>query len=274
MFRTNFYIFLTYRATFIHNIINRVRIQYCSDLHLEFPQNNRYLEEKPLSVNGDILILAGDIVPLHDEFLNNPFFSIISKKFRQIYWVPGNHEFYYKDIAGYDESFNIRIHGNINIVNNIELNFEGINFIFSTLWSKISKTNEKDIMLRVSDFECITNNSRKFTASNFNKLHAKSLHFIETALSTAKPKTVVVTHHLPSSLCNWPGHNSSPINEAFCVELTSMIERSNVAFWLYGHSHFNQKPLFIGQTILVTNQLGYVQLNEHTDFRHNAFFSI
>jgi len=251
-----------------------MRIQYCSDLHLEFEQNSRYLKTAPLVVSGDILILAGDIVPLHDEFLNNSFFSSVSKNFRQVFWVPGNHEYYYKNISDYSRSFNIQVHSNINIVNNINLQYENIQFIFSTLWSRIRKENEKNIELSVSDFECINNNNKKFKTSAYNKLHDESLCFIKQSLNGKKNKTVVVTHHLPSFLCNSAVHNASPINEAFCVDLTDYIEECNANFWIYGHSHFNQKPLFIGNTIMLTNQLGYVQFEEHGSFKHNAYFSV
>jgi Icc-related predicted phosphoesterase len=251
-----------------------VRVQYCSDLHLEFAQNCRYLSTNPISVCGEILILAGDIAPLHDEFLNNPFFSFISKNFKQVFWIPGNHEYYYKNISEYSKSFNIQIHKNISIVNNINLDYKGIRFIFSTLWSKISKENEKIIEQYVSDFECITSNGRKFRASGFNKLHNESLNFIRQSLIGKKDKMVVVTHHLPSALCDSPVHNNSPIKEAFCVDLTEYIEESGANFWIYGHSHYNQKPLYIGNTIMLTNQLGYIHLNEHDSFKQNAFFSI
>jgi Icc-related predicted phosphoesterase len=251
-----------------------MRIQYCSDLHLEFEQNRRYLETSPLTVTGDILILAGDIVPLHDEFMNNPFFPFISNNYKQVFWVPGNHEFYYKNISDYSSSFNIQVYPNINIVNNIDLHFEGIHLVFSTLWSKISKENEKIIERSVSDFECISQNNQKFNATAYNKLHETGLEFIKQSLTGKKNKTVVVTHHLPSVLCNAAMHHASPINEAFCVDLTDYIEESNADFWIYGHSHFNQKPLFIGDTIMLTNQLGYVQLNEQGTFKHNAYFSV
>jgi Icc-related predicted phosphoesterase len=251
-----------------------MRIQYCSDLHLEFEKNSKYLVNAPLSVKGDVLILAGDIIPLHDEFFNNTFFTFISHNYKQVFWVPGNHEFYYKDITEYSKSYNISLGSNINIINNVNLQYEDVNFVFSTLWSKISSANEKNIEQSVSDFDCITHKSRKFNSGDFNQLHNESLSFIEQSLKNKKKKTVVVSHHMPSSLCNSSIQNASPINEAFCVDLTNFIRNCNANFWLYGHSHFNQKPLYIGNTIMLTNQLGYVHNNEHSNFKHNAYFSI
>jgi len=251
-----------------------MRIQYCSDLHLEFERNNRYIANKPLTVCGDLLILAGDIVPLHDEFFSNPFFRFISDSYKQVFWVPGNHEFYHKDLKEFGRSYNIKLGSNINIVNNIELLYGNIQFIFSTLWSKISTLNEKIIEQSVSDFECITSRDKKIKAKDFNKLHNDCLSFIKHSLGRQNVKTVVVTHHLPSSLCNSPLHNYSPINEAFCVDLTEYIEGCNANFWIYGHNHFNQNPLYIGNTILLTNQLGYVHCNEHLSFKHKAYFSV
>lgn len=251
-----------------------MKIQYCSDLHLEFSHNNNYICKNPLSVNGDILILAGDIVPLHDEFFTDSFFSFIADNYKKVFWVPGNHEFYHKDLSEFSNSYNIELRSNINIVHNIELKYENIKFVFSTLWSKISSFNEKNIEQSVSDFDCIEKKEKKIRASDFNKLHNESLSFINKALSNKENKTVVVTHHLPSNLCNSNVHNNSPINEAFCIDLTNYIEGCDANFWIYGHSHFNQKPLYIGNTILLTNQLGYVHCNEHSKFKHNAYFSI
>ena len=40
-----------------------MKLQYCSDLHLEFRENREFIKENPLQVKGDILLLAGDITP-------------------------------------------------------------------------------------------------------------------------------------------------------------------------------------------------------------------
>jgi len=117
-------------------------IQYCSDLYLEFPENKKFLEQNPINPLGDILLLAGDIVPFAylDQHLD--FFKYLSDNFETTYWLPGNHEYYHSDAALRSGSFTESILSNVYLVNNQVVEKNNIRFIFTTLWSQISKLNE------------------------------------------------------------------------------------------------------------------------------------
>lgn len=51
-------------------------------------------------------------------------------------------------------------------------------------------------------------------------------------------------------------------NGAFVADLTDYIKRSNIDYWIFGHSHRTLCDL-IGHTQVLSNQLGYVARDEH-----------
>jgi hypothetical protein len=61
------------------------------------------------------------------------------------------------------------------------------------------------------------------------------------------------------------------LNEAFAVELYDMIVTSNIDSWVYGHLRSITPKFTIGKTNLLTNQLGYVQLGEHSLFETTKY---
>ncbi len=252
-----------------------MKIQYCSDLHLEFPENNLFFKNNPLKIEGDILILAGDILLFKDMDKHEYFFNYVSENFKFTYWIPGNHEYYYSDISERSNSFKEQIRDNVYLVNNVTEIHDGIKFIFSTLWSKISLQNEWQIQKGLSDFRVIKKDGDIFTPFDYNLLHQKSIDFLKKELNQNKQsKTVVITHHVPTFI-NYPEkYKGSILNEAFATELFDFIDESNINYWIFGHSHENISNFNIGKTKLVTNQLGYISYGEHKNFNIGKYFKI
>jgi len=250
-------------------------IQYCSDLHLEFLQNRSYLKDYPIIPSGEVLLLAGDIMPLGEISKFNDFIDPLADQFAAVYWVPGNHEYYGFDIAHKPMAFMEKIRSNFFLANNQCIQYKNVNLVLSTLWSHISPRYEVDIQLSVSDFTAIKFEGHRLITTQFNSLHNACRDFLKGIIQDLKTqgqfnKTIVVTHHVPT-LLNYPRYfRMSPLNEAFVVDLTEFIADSNVDYWLYGHHHANTPEFEIGATKLITNQLGYVANNEHGSFRRDT----
>ncbi len=249
-------------------------IQYASDLHLEFPENKKFLNKTPLQPVGKILLLAGDIVPFAVMDRNGDFFDYISDNFETTYWIPGNHEYYYSDLSLRCRTLNEKIRSNVHLVNNITIRENNVRFIFTTLWTKINPANQWYIERGMSDFQVIKFNDSYFSSFHFTQLHNESLSFLTQELERSfAGNTIVVTHHVPT-LLNYPQkYKGSLLNEAFAVELFDLIESKGPEYWIYGHNHHNISDFAIGKTQLLTNQLGYVRYGENLLFNNLATIS-
>lgn len=256
-----------------------MKVVYASDLHLEFKENTRYMEENPLIPSGEILLLAGDIHYLKrakdETYYPHPFWDWASANFLQTLVVAGNHEFYKgKDLSRMTEGAVVDIRPNIQLCHNAVITIENVDFILTTLWGRIPTVDAFMIENSVSDFRQITYGEEYFSASDFNREYRKSLAFLQDAIGKAANKKVVVTHHVPTELCMSPDFKGSKLNSAFVVELHDFIFDSPVDYWVYGHSHRNMPEVGINGTKLICNQLGYIADGEENSFKADAFFEI
>ena len=226
-----------------------MKIQYCSDLHIEFPENKNFLKQFPIEPVGEILLLAGDIVPFAVIDKHKDFFNYVSDHFQTTYWIPGNHEYYYFDAATKCGIWNEKIRSNVFLVNNTAILYNDARFIFSTLWSKINPAKQWYIEKAMNDFQVIKYNGFRLSINRFNELHQECLQFLKQVPPLSNnSKTVVITHHVPTFF-NYPEqYRNSDLNEAFAVELYDFIERSNMPYWIYGHHHCNIPDFKIGNT--------------------------
>lgn len=250
-------------------------IQYASDLHLEFPENRKYIQDYPLTPVGDILILAGDVVPFVQMDQHQDFFSYVSDHFQTTWWIPGNHEYYHGDITAKSETFCENIRSNVHLVNNYTSNHHGVRFIFSTLWSMIRPVNQWQVWQGLNDFKLISNGHHKLSVDDFNVLHQDSRSFIGHELQRPfAGRTVVTTHYVPTLLHYPEKYKADKLNDAFAVELEGLIQDTKPDCWIFGHHHHNQDAFVLGSTRLLTNQVGYVRRNEHSRFKHDKIITI
>ncbi|HKK74920.1 MAG TPA: metallophosphoesterase [Saprospiraceae bacterium] len=242
-----------------------MKIQICSDLHLEFLVNRDWLDEHPLQAVGEVLVVAGDTYYLDKDYRQLAFLQWAADHFERVYLIPGNHEYY----GGFDAATALEpteelIFSNVHLVNNQTVVYKDVQLIFTTLWSQI-RQNALAIQRSMNDFHQIQFRGSPLSIDQFNTLHEAAFSFLAKAVKRAGAK-VVVTHHLPSNRCNIPAFRGSLLNEAFCAEKTNFIMDQEIDFWVYGHSHRNLPDFQIGSTTMVTNQLGYVTLQEHSLF--------
>lgn len=254
-----------------------MKIQYASDLHLEFGENSKWLKENPLIPSAEILVLAGDIGYLGDaNYKTHPFWDWASENFKQVIIVPGNHELYkFFDINELHEGWTMEIRPNVTAYYNCVVPLDDdTELVASTLWAKIPPTEEYLTERCVSDFKRIRNGKFRLSAQRFNEEHNRCKEFIEKAIEGSKAKNIIVaTHHVPSFELMADEFRGSSINGAFTVELGDFIAGNRINYWIYGHSHRNIDKI-IGKTRCVSNQLGYVFQDEHQSFRRVACIEI
>jgi len=254
------------------------KIQYASDLHLEFPDNSRFLRNHPIIPVGDILLLAGDIGYFEENgnYGAHPFWDWASEHFKHTIVVPGNHEFYKNgDVGTIKNGWMVEIRPNVKCYYNAIATIDNIDFILCTLWANIRAENAFVTQQNVSDFYRIAYKGRLLTACTFNQIHQEAILFLKNALNRLNSrKRIVMSHHLPTALCMADEFKNSRINGAFVAELHDLIFNSRIDYWIYGHSHRNMPEIEIKGTKMLCNQLGYIQSGEHKSFNVQAIFEI
>lgn len=247
-----------------------MRIQFVSDLHLEFSQNEQFLVENPLNVTGEILLIAGDTAYLDypetgsNDYSKYEFWDWASEHYKQVVVCLGNHDFYGSyNLSEMPDGYCKEIRTNVHAYYNAVVHIADADIVVSTLWSKIEPYDAYLTERRVNDFYRIKYDGHRLTADDFNREHERCLAFVKLAVRDSQAKTkIVLTHHVPTELCTAKEFQSSTINGAFTVELGDYIADSDIDYWIYGHSHRNIDAQ-IGATKIFSNQLGYVSHGEN-----------
>ena len=255
-----------------------MKIQFISDLHLEFDESREFLQKHPIIPVGDILVIAGDAIYLGDrEMMAYPFFDWCSEHFRETLIVPGNHEFYGGyDIAGTLDGFELKLRPNVRYLNNRSWREGDVELFFTTLWLNLSLAEQFNAQMRMNDFEHGVFGGRRFEAFDVNGLHKRCTDWLAGALDGSDArKKVVVTHHCPfidPEKVRFLGKWAAP---CYMTDKGPFMETHRPDCWIHGHVHFiRSRGVRVGQTIVHSNPLGYVFEDEATSFDNQMTINI
>jgi predicted phosphohydrolase len=240
-----------------------MRFQYISDIHLEFGNNINII---PVA---DYLILAGDIGdPCKLEYIN--FLDDVSQKFKKVFMITGNHEYYSKNHSMEKIESIIRNHclnyTNVYYLQNQIYHFRDYNIsIFgSTMWSFIEPEEENNVKKYMNDYKYIPN----FTIEKSNSLYKESLFILESIINSVENRNwIVILHHMPKKSLINPIYITSPINSAFASDILCLSNQDHVVAVVYGHTH---KPSVNGK--YYCNPVGYPEENKNINLE--AFFEV
>jgi len=186
-----------------------------------------------------------------------------------VLYLAGNHEFYGETFEKVIPSLREAAAGtSLRILENDVFEFGGYRFFGATLWTDFALFPEQrtDSMIRASDRSSGMNDYKKTrTLPRYQKLrpaqtamrHAESCRLLSLFLNGGDVgRSVVLTHHAPSSRSLLSGWETDSINAAYASNLEAMIEATRPCAWIHGHTHAF-RDYSIGNTRIVCNPLGY-----------------
>lgn len=256
-------------------------IKQYNDLHLEhsYPGQNFDPGE------GDVLILAGDILNAHhlkkNGYLNEiyrKFLQRCSENFNHIFYVLGNHEAYSYNYEGAFKTIKEILPENFYLLENTTVKLNDINFIGFTLWTNFFNENPNEMMdseLYMNDYKSIRigPNYRKLNTVDVLGFHKKSRSYLESQLQELQDAQVfVISHHAPTLQAIAPKYKSFSCNGSFCSDLDNFIlEHPNIKNWAFGHVH-THFDFMIGECRMTCNPRGYP--NELKNFNTNFTYEV
>ena len=239
-----------------------MKVHVLNDLHIEFE------DFEPPMTSTDVVVLAGDIgVGLEGLHWAQKQFSD-----RPVIYVPGNHE-YYRHNTDLIDDLKAGALQNMHVLNDDQVVIDGVRFLGSTLWTDFAlqgPENQVPAMLEaqqyMTDFAIIGHEDRGFTPRDALRLHTDSRAWLTSML--AQPfngKSVVVTHHAPSSRSISRRYVGDPLSPAFASNLESLMDDHRAVLWVHGHVH-DSFDYEIGSTRVVCNPRGYSPSALNRDF--------
>jgi len=240
-----------------------------SDLHLEL-----HKAIPPLTPTAEYLALCGDIGnPFESTY--RKFLEIVSRLYKQVYLIAGNHEYYGNCFISTKQCIKDTVADlpNVHFLDNRAIgpvleggeNTRQIRIFGTTLWSDTS--NQPHIKSLINDYSRIYLESKLITPSFTLQEHLNSLEALKNEILYSKEHNydlIVLSHFLPSYSCIHPiFKHYTNMHCAFASHLDYLI-KDPIKLWVHGHSH-KFTNVNINNIPVVCNPLGYPK--EKSDYK-------
>jgi Icc-related predicted phosphoesterase len=208
---------------------------------------------------ADILVIAGDVTNGNNRHIAKDFINEKCEEFEHVIMVPGNHEYYCREIREVDLYWKTNAHLAKNFVYltrdywihpDAEYMFHGC-----TLWSDISNPIDRYCVANsLADFGTIAG----MTPNVYQCLHQQDKMWLDDNLTMFKDdfKHVVITHHAPHWYSLHERFKYADNNAGFITDLDWMFVKHKIKLWMHGHVH-NSFDYHVCGTRVVCNPAGY-----------------
>lgn len=246
-------------------------IRPTSDWHTEFWVENfgkarRMIDEKilpPLPNDSDtIAVLAGDIGNFKRMNMLYECLRHLSTRFKAIFYIPGNHEFYQGNWDTTCDAISLGLDGLEKVwfgsYTTMSLPHENPPCAIRgcTLWTDYDKGNPLTLQsarAEMNDYKMITRNGIGLFPEHIYDEHQKHLFLLS---STVQKQDFVVTHHAPTFMSIHEKYSGGALNGAYASDLSELILDKQPRYWFHGHTH-DSCEYQIGATTVICNPFGY-----------------
>ena len=230
-----------------------MKIQYVSDIHLEFHDKHNVGSINPTQFvktgEAEYLALCGDI-GIPELAAYEVFLKWCSGFWKAVFVIAGNHEYYnvrcpVKHTMKFKKEFieNIcRQLPNVHFLDcsSVFLAEENMRVLGCTLWSQIDESIQDKAMLNMSDTrQILLDEDHKAYPEELCEIHRRERKWLADAIEscrTSGERCIVLTHYLPSYQLIDPKYWGFELNSCFASDLDHLIQ-TPVCAWLCGHSH-------------------------------------
>ncbi len=230
-----------------------MRVFAISDLHTDYRENRGWLENLSRhEYKSDVIIVAGDIAD--DPLLIEEAFGILSERFEEVFFVPGNHDLWVRCRQKIDSLMKLReiksIAGNCG-VHMEPRDFGALSIVPLYSWYDYTFGEPNQDLINVwADFYAC----RWPEGYGVKEINSFLLSMNREFMDVKNEIIISFSHFLPSMELMPLMKNIYPVMGSLLLK--EQVKNLGSTIHVYGHSHINMK-VWIDGVLYVNNAYGY-----------------